>query len=405
MLHQGKVIAALENKADRFSGYDAALQDSLAAYERSLADLAQMSRAQVDARLSGVPWPGARPTQEHDQHPGVIVPFAESWTNHEQARAWARKVLQGTPTIAVDGSQITPTKDVSLPVGAVQIGWFANPHAENEPYVKDITFEVLAPDELSGDSQDPSAFPDWRINVRRFVGECEKLIDFMESAAPPPRRDASQDAARSAPPAPICLFDGSLVVSFAGQMKPERQRRYVEAVERMLRVSEERHVPLVGYVDTSYATDLAVMFDVLSGRPHGHVVSDGALLSGKMQWGDRSTAFICARDDSVLPVRGTKYYDHTVFVYLKTTADRPPARLDLPRWLVEAGELERVVDVVRAECVVGNGYPYALETADAVAVITMQDRQRFYRVLQEFAEKRNLPLRWSRKMVSKEGRR
>ena len=34
----------------------------------------------------------------------------------------------------------------------------------------------------------------------------------------------------------------------------------------------------------------------------------------------------------------------------------------------------------------GNGYPYAVETADAVAVITMQDRERFYRLLQEFAD-------------------
>jgi hypothetical protein len=60
-----------------------------------------------------------------------------------------------------------------------------------------------------------------------------------------------------------------------------------------------------------------------------------------MQWGDRTVAHICARDDKVLPVAGGKYYDRVCFVYLKTTADRPPARLDLPRWLLEAGELER----------------------------------------------------------------
>ena len=117
------------------------------------------------------------------------------------------------------------------------------------------------------------------------------------------------------------------------------------------------------------------------------------------------TAFTCARDDQVLPVDGEKYYDQVCFVYLKTTADRPPARLELPRWLLEEGELEHTLDVVRAECVVGNGYPYAVETADAVAVITMQDRERFYRVFQEFAETEGLPLRFSRKAMSKRGRR
>ena len=44
-------------------------------------------------------------------------------------------------------------------------------------------------------------------------------------------------------------------------------------------------------------------------------------------------------------------------------------------------------------------------TADAVAVITMQDRERFSRVFQEFAEKEGLPLRFSRKATSKRGRR
>jgi hypothetical protein len=79
--------------------------------------------------------------------------------------------------------------------------------------------------------------------------------------------------------------------------------------------------------------------------------------------------------------------------------------LDIPRWVLEEGEMEHVMDVVRAECVVGNGYPYALETADAVSVITNRDRERFYRMLQEFAEKKDLPLRFSRKATSKRVRR
>jgi hypothetical protein len=116
-----------------------------------------------------------------------------------------------------------------------------------------------------------------------------------------------------------------------------------------------------------------------------------------MDWGDRSAAYVCAREDAV----EQRYYEDIVFVYLKTTADGRPARLDVPRWVLDEGVLEHVVDVVRAECVVGNGYPYALETADAVAVITHRDRERFYRVFQEFAERMDLSLRFSRKATSK----
>ncbi len=392
MFHRERVIEALEAKADRFTGYQVELSDTIAAYEQALAELAGLSRAEVEAQLAEIPWPGARPTVEHDQHPGIVVPFGQTWANHEQARAWARDVLAGVPTVAVDGSQITPSRDISVPVGAVQIGWFVNPHDGTQDYVKDITFEVLAPEELADEGEDVLGFPDWRVNARRFILECENLVEAMQ-------------AARDATVKPVCFFDGSLVVSFVQHMLPERQKQYVEAVMALLAASEECRVPLVGYVDTSYANDLAAMLDALARRHTRQRISDGALLRSRMEWGDRTVAYVCARDDKVLPVSGAKYYDRVCFVYLKTTAERPPARLDLPRWLLEAGELERTVDMVRAECVVGNGYPYAVETADAVAVITMQDRERFYRAFQEFVEKEGLPLRFSRKAVSKRGRR
>ena len=69
------------------------------------------------------------------------------------------------------------------------------------------------------------------------------------------------------------------------------------------------------------------------------------------------------------------------------------------------GRLEHLLDVARAEAVVGNGYPYPLETADAVAVLSLEDRERFYRVFQQFAEKHDLRLRQSRKALSKRQRR
>jgi hypothetical protein len=392
MFRRERVSGALEAKAGRFAGYEAALGDTLAAYAKALDELERLSQAEVEARLAGIPWPGARPTGEQDQHPGVVVPFAQSWANHEQARAWAQEVLAGVPTCAVDGSQITPSSEISVPVGAVQIGWFINPHDGDQPYTKDIYFEVLPPDELAGEDEEVAGFPDWRVNVRRFVLECAKLVQIMHAA----RDDVVK---------PVCFFDGSLIASFAQHLLPERQQLYLDAVIGLLRASEECRVPLVGYIDTSYANDLTAMLDALTGRRTRRRVSDGALLRPRLGWGDRSVAYICARDDKVLPVGGTKYYDQVCFVYLQTTADRPPARLDLPRWLLEAGELERILDVVRAECVVGNGYPYAVETADAVAVITIQDRERFYRVFQEFAEKEGLPMRFSKKGVSKRGRR
>ena len=86
--------------------------------------------------------------------------------------------------------------------------------------------------------------------------------------------------------------------------------------------------------------------------------------------------------------------------------NRPPARIEMPAWLWEEGRSQQVLDLVRAECVVGaNGYPYAAETADAVAVLQMPDRDRFFALFQQFAEMQGLSLNQSRKSLSKVARR
>ncbi|MFS8160592.1 MAG: hypothetical protein ACMG6E_10400 [Candidatus Roizmanbacteria bacterium] len=72
---------------------------------------------------------------------------------------------------------------------------------------------------------------------------------------------------------------------------------------------------------------------------------------------------------------------------------------------VNLRSLNEVLDVVRAECVIGLGYPYTLETADQTAVITIQDREIFLQALQGFAKENNLEFRVSRKAASKGRRR
>jgi hypothetical protein len=51
--------------------------------------------------------------------------------------------------------------------------------------------------------------------------------------------------------------------------------------------------------------------------------------------------------------------------------------------------------------IIGAGYPYVIETADQVAVLQAEDRQLFFKVLQDWAEQSDITFRFSRKMVSK----
>jgi len=125
----------------------------------------------------------------------------------------------------------------------------------------------------------------------------------------------------------------------------------------------------------------------------------------------RTPAFVSQRldlvqgDNYVDQVTGKNYGHEVYFTYLKLTT-YPAARLEFPGWVWRAGLLERMVDWIRAEVIIGSGYPYALQAADAAAVIGVEDRERYLRALEEFGQRHGIrTIRVSAKQVSKERRR
>lgn len=397
MLHTGRALQALENNRDRFKGYDRSFLDGIARYEDVLSDLAKLDTSQIVARLPKGQSNGAVPSAEWDACRSVVIPFGREFENHQESREWAAQELHGKPTFAVDGSQIQPVPDVSVPVAAVQIGWFENPHDPTVPYTKDVRVEVLPPGEVFVVRNGLSVFSDQSVSLKRFGLEVEVLCDWMRQRA-------------GLPAPPVGFFDGSLVVSFAERLEPEVREFYISESVKLLRTSEETRVPLVGFVDGSRARDLTTMLSKLfeSVEDSRHL-TDADVLAGRMSWGDRTPAWICDRvgalSDYVAADTGESFSERVCFLYLRTSGQNPPARIEIPRWIVEDGLTEYVVQVVRAETVVGNGYPYVIETADAVAVITAEDRNRFYNIFEQFAARNQIKLRVATKIQSKYRRR
>ncbi len=423
MLHKGKLHAALQLKKGQFGLYDGTFSEQLSEYRTALETL--HSRFPSSTHMERVLPPeennmaaGARPTIEFDRwlasvdttmpRAVPIIPFGREFANHEQARSWA-ECIEGITTLAVDGSQLQPWRDASIPVALVQVGFFANPHMRGMPYTKDVRLEVLAPEEIMEESKvegkDPDSYPysDMQVTLRRYMLEIETLCTQMEQFA---------QARRAGDPtySPVVFFDGSLVVSFALTMPSPYRERYIAAAVSLLRTSEEQRVPLIGYIDTSYARDIITMLRRLDiASPHPTLrdtkrIHDALLWKGQLNWGDRTPAMSCARGD-ILEGYG-EYREQVAFCYLQTGVGQSPARLEFPRWLLDEGILEPVMDVVRSEVIAGgNGYPYAIETADAVSVISMQDRAEFYAQFQEFIERQGLKFTFSRKAASKSRRR
>ncbi len=403
MLNREKTIAALERKRTKFQDFSTNQRAEQQTVEQRLAAFLRYNYAAMHERLAQIDaaWPGARPTPEFDQAKRLALPFLQRWLNHREARTWALEILLNRPVVAVDGSQLTPSKDFSPPVGAVQIGWFINEHRPGGSYVKDVEFEILSPDELSNDEdgvQDrpDSNFPNQNVNCQRFVRECEKLCELMERYADAPVLQK-----------PLCYFDGSFIISFAGQMRPKNALPYRHAVQNLLECSEKTQVPLVGFVDNSFSHDIVRLMETLLEQSERLRITDGGLLAPLLpNWGDRSPFFECARADALSTKGNAPFYTNVVFAYLRLTGNRPPARIEMPRWLLEAGRADEITDLVRAECVVGaSGYPYAIETADAVAVISLEDRQRFYALFQRWGEEQGLAVTQAHKALSKQARR
>lgn len=379
----------LKMKKAAFTDFDQVSLELIQAYRQGWRRFQQQPLSeQLDSLQAAAANRGALPLEKIRLNQKGLVAFTQGrWANREESLAWAREILEDVTTFAVDGSQIFPSKDLSIPVALVQVGWFENAHRQGGAYQKDIRLELMTPVDLRSTEQ--SLAEERRVNIRRFELEIERLVEYIE-ACDNPRRC-------------LVFFDGALAVTFAEAFEAEGRDPYVQAILKLLRASERYQVPLVGYVDTSYAHDLTTMLHCGLGLPKTERIHDAQVLNPLMQWGDRISLHRCDRGGIL------NYYEEMSnridFTYLKTTRESYPARLEIPSWIGETGQLEYLIDRVRAEVVVGGGYPYAIETADQTAVIQNQDRQMFYRILQEWARQEEIGLRFSRKMVSKARRR
>lgn len=403
MLYRELLTIELDKQREDFRRFAESQAGDLESYLGKLHLLTQTPYAEARQNLLSRN-AGAIPADEFERLKTFSVSFAEKWSNHEEARAWAAEKLRNRTTFAADGSQLFSEREVSLPVGAIQIGWFENPHDETQRYEKNAYFEILSPETLLQEQEEP-VIPETRVGERRFHAEIEKTSEFLRK---------KQGWRERGEKMPLAFFDGTLLVSFS-LPQTDLQDTFIKKMVGLVKLSRETEVPIVGYVDRSYARDLMNLLDSLDGTPASNkqTLYDSTILQASTEnypptlqnWGDR-TCFCYSRRKGLNAFLDEETGESLVgFAYLQTTGEGAPARIDIPAWIYEKGFLDEVLDAVRAECVIGLGYPYALETADATAVISIRDREIFLRALQDFAMREKLAFSVSRKSASKGRRR
>ena len=381
MLNRAALSEQIKLHQTEFSDYFESRRKAVAIAVAQLFDVA----AKVDQKLAENDECGAVPSSELTEFPRFCVSFDQNWKNHEESRAWARSVLENRTTFAADGSQIPPSRDFSMPVAAVQVGWFENHH--NGKYEKDSEIFTLSPAELL-------PFPlEARVGERRVLEEVRKIKEFLQ------RRSGWRGRGERMP---VAFYDNTLL-SPKPLENTSVQDSYVQQMQELIGVSYEAEIPVVGFTAHTYSRDLLTMLETLNGETtEFQTIFDTNILSPQIlkNWGDR-TVFCTSRRRGLFKFFG----DLVGFVYLKTTAQGEPARVDIPQWVHANSLLPEVLDVVRAECIIGLGYPYALETADKTAVISVAEREELVKAISEFSRANGFEITVSRKAASKTRRR
>lgn len=404
-----RVVAELESSVEEIATFAAGDTNVVEVYRDCLRDAvgtleAATLRSSVGHQRDR--YPGALPTAEWDDAADPVVPFdpAADWDNHEAVNDFAADVLHGVTTIAADGSELGPTREFTVPLGLVQVAWYANHHDPAGDYDEGLETELLLPRDVTRtddrglrytDSQAP-AHERYRLEART-VGQCIERVAGYDGQPP------------------VVLYDGPLVPSFANTFAPQvRDEYYRESMATVLAASEHHRVPVVGYTTGSGSTNLAKLLRRQYREELGDLpfIADARILRAFTErWGDRSLLFVNRQDGAVdamtATYRGESYdfWDDVLFAYLDIPGGAAFDRVELPGWVLREGLADHVFDVLRAEAGIGRGYPELLQQADANAVLDYEAEQRFLALVQEFADAHDLPVEWDPKALSKERRR
>ncbi|MGI8932537.1 MAG: DNA double-strand break repair nuclease NurA, partial [Phormidesmis sp.] len=170
----------LSRKRADFASFDESTSIYLAQYRQAwdewIARSAEDRTAWVSAQEGDL---GATPLEPINPKNRGIIRSGLTWDNREQSLNWAKEHIADVTTFAVDGSQVFPQKDFSIPIALVQIGWFENHHCAAGDYEKDVLLDVMTPRDLVSDRSQPM---DRWINMRRFSMEVQRLIDYITHA-------------------------------------------------------------------------------------------------------------------------------------------------------------------------------------------------------------------------------
>ncbi|OPY30267.1 MAG: NurA domain protein [Methanocella sp. PtaU1.Bin125] len=381
MLDLKLLSGELDARREEIVGYDGETSSTGKLYADRLRLLDDLDLS-VNTQLG--PYSGSKVLEEGP----FIRRFGQGFPSRQEATDWALGVLKDRNVAAVDGSQIYPSRHISVPIGLVQACTVVNSHNGDRRFATDAKLHLMLPADFEENGS--YVFAQAPVSTKRFELECQQIGAFMRSH-----------------PGDMVFLDGSLVLSFTGQQEEKEQARYVRAITDLLDVSEETRSPLIAYTDMSMSKDILTLMRHAFSLPQSGHLTDAFLISDRMRWGDRTRAFACDRDDrlqkgqkSTLDLYG-RHRDNVAFFFIMS-GGHLASKVEVPRWCFDEGLMEKIADTIRAECIIRPGYPDIIHRAHEYASISFAEAGMFRGMIDAFAAKHRIKIYKSAKELNKQ---
>ena len=374
MLDLRNISLQFDEKLSAIKSYDVESSELTMEYRTEL-DKLKIINLELNKNL--LPYSGAKLLE-----PGKLIhSFPFNWKNRNEAMEWVDSVLSEVPVGAVDGSQIYSDKNYEIPLAVIQISRIFNRHTENMDYKQEIDATIITPDEF--ETASVYSFSSEYVDARRFSMECDGIVRLMNEYK-----------------SIFILLDGALILSHINVLNKNIREIYIEAITKLLETSEKTRNPIIGFIDTTMPRDITLMMHFLFGLrksklPDTHLFSN-------MLWGERTAAFLCDRDDrrgdearSVLDNYGI--FRNDIGFFYMMTGNGLPARVEFPAWVHKEGMVDKIADIIRAECIIRGNYPDILMRAHDAAVIRTNEHELFYGMLENFCKVHGIKIHRSAK--------
>lgn len=381
MIDLKNISLQFDAKLDSIKSYDIERSELTVEYREELEKLKTIDTS-MNVRLP--PYSGAKFLETGK----LIHPFPFNWKNRHEAMEWVDSVLSGIAVGAVDGSQIYSDKNFEIPVAVIQTSSVFNRHTASD-YKQETGAAIITPAEFEAASV--YSFGSEYVDARRFSMECDTIIRLMKEHEKL-----------------YILLDGALILSHINVLNRNIREIYINAIVKLLSASRETHNTVIGFIDTTMPRDITLMMHFLFGLKKTKL-SDTHLFSNLL-WGERTAAFLCDRDDrrgevssSVLDNYGL-FKNSIAFFYMRL-GNGLPARVEFPAWVPEKDDIDKIADIIRAQCIIRGNYPDILMRAHDAAVIKMSEHDLFYGMFDNFCRAHGIKINKSAKHFHKTLRR